>query len=97
MLSDVEVQNALPVMVDDEKAIKHAESDRWGREEIHCGNSFPVVAKESEPAVGWLGTSRRPFHPTGDRSLGELKTEHEELAMDASCSPSWVLGDYPED
>jgi hypothetical protein len=97
MPSDVEVQNAPPVMVDDEEAIKHAESDRRGREEIHCGNCFPVVAKESEPTPGWLGTSRRPFHPTGDRSLGELKTEHEELAMDAWCSPSWVLGDHPED
>jgi len=97
MPSDVEVQNAPPIMVDDEKAIKHAESDRWGREEIHCGNRFPVVAKESEPTLGWLGTSRRPFHPTGDRSLGELKTAHEELAMNAWCSPSWVLGNHPED
>jgi hypothetical protein len=37
------VQNALPVMVDDEKAIKHGESDRWGREEINCGNRFAVA------------------------------------------------------
>ena len=95
--SNVEVQNAPPVMVDDEKAIKHPESDRWGREEIHCGNRFPVVAKESEPTLGWLGISRRPFHPTGDRSLGNIKTQHEELAMDARCSPSWVLGNHPED
>jgi hypothetical protein len=96
MPGDVEVQNAPPIMVD-EKAIKHAESDRWGREEIHCGNRFPVVAKESEPTLGGLGISRRSFHPTGDCSLGELKTEHEELAMDAWCSPSWVLGNHPED
>jgi len=97
MLRDVEVQNAPLVMVDDEKAIKHAESDRWGREEIHCGDCFPVVAKESEAALSWLGISQLPFHPTGDRSLGELKTEHEELAMDARCSPSLVLGNHPED
>jgi hypothetical protein len=85
MLGDVEVQNAPPIMVDDEKTIEHAESDRWGRKEIHCGNRFPVVVQKRKPALGWLGISLRPFHPTGDRSLGELKTEHEELAMDARC------------
>jgi len=64
MPGDVEVQNAPTVVVDDEKAIEHPESDRWGREEIHCGNRFPIVAKESEPALAGLGISRRPFHPT---------------------------------
>jgi len=97
MPSDVEVQNAPPVMVDDEKAIEHAESDRWGREEIHCGNRFSMVVQKRKPALGWLGISRHPFHPTGDRSLGNIKTEHEELAMDAWCSPGWVLGAHPED
>jgi hypothetical protein len=27
--------------------------------------------------------SRRPFHPTRDRSLKDIKAEHEKLAMDA--------------
>jgi hypothetical protein len=33
----------------------------------------------------------------GDRSLGEIKTEHEKLAMDARRAPGWILNNHPED
>jgi hypothetical protein len=46
MLHDVNVQDAPPIMTDDEEAIEHAERTRWHREEIHGGNRFPMVAKE---------------------------------------------------
>ena len=46
MLHDVNVQDASPIMTDDEEAIEHAERNRWHREEIHGGNRFPMVAKE---------------------------------------------------
>ena len=97
MLGDVEMQDAPPIVADDEEPVEHAERDCRNSEEIHCGDRFPVVVQERKPALGWLGISRRPFHPTGDRSLGNIKTQHEELAMDARCSPSWVLGNHPED
>ena len=97
MLGDVEVQDASTVMADDEEAIKHTESDGWNGEEIHRCDGFPVVSKKGEPTFGRLGISRRPSHPAGDRSLGDIKTEHEKLAMDARCSPGWVLGNHPED
>jgi hypothetical protein len=42
-----------------------------------------VVSEEGEPTLGWLGISRRPFHPTRDRSLAEIKTEPKKLAVDA--------------
>jgi hypothetical protein len=45
-LRDVNVQDAPPIMTDDEEAIEHAERNRWHREEIHGGNRFPMVAKE---------------------------------------------------
>ena len=38
----------------------------------------------------------RSFHPTGDGSLGNIKTEHKEFAMYARCSPGWVLNDHTE-
>src|SRR5260370_7335126 len=82
---------------DDEEAVEHAEGDRWRREENHSGNRFPVVSKEGEPTFGGLGISRRPFHPTRDRSLTEIKTEHAEFPMDPRCSPGGVLNDHTED
>jgi hypothetical protein len=97
MLCDIEVQNAPTIVTDDEKAIERAEGDRRNREEVHRGNRFPVITEKGKPALGWLRFSRCPFHPTRDRSLRDVKTEHEKLAMDAWRSPRWVLNDHPED
>ena len=83
----VEVQNAPTIVADDEEAVEHTESDRRHGEEIHRGYSFPVVSKKSEPLLGWLRISRSPFHPAGDRSFGNIKTQHEKFTMDARRSP----------
>jgi hypothetical protein len=58
--------------------------------------AFPMVAKEGQPALGLVRTSRRSLHPTGDGSLGKIKTEHAEFHMDPRCSPGWILGDHLE-
>src|SRR6266436_3425888 len=97
MLGDVEVQDASTAVADDEEAIEHAKVDRWHREEVHGRNRFPVVSKEGEPAFSWLGISRRPFHPTRNGSLAEIKTEHKKLAVNARRSPGWILNNHPED
>src|SRR5260370_3143146 len=97
MLGDVAVQDTPTVVTDDEKAIKHAEGDRRNSEEVHRGDRFPVIAEKGKPAPGRLRISRRPFHPTRDRSLRNIKTEHEKLAMDAWRSPRCVLHNHPED
>src|SRR5258706_9762769 len=91
MLCDIEVQDAPTIVTDDEEAIEHAEGDRRNREEVHRGNRFPVVAEKGKPARGRLRISRCPFHPTRDGSLRDVKTEHENLAMNAWRSPRWVL------
>src|SRR5258707_10200812 len=96
MLCDIEVQDAPTIVTHDEKAIERAEGDRRNREEVHRGNRFPVITEKGKPALGWLRISRRPFHPTRDRSLRDIKTEHEKLAVDAWRSPRWVLSDHPE-
>jgi len=46
MLRNVNLQDAPPIMTDDEEAVEHAERNRWHREEIHGGNRFPMVVKE---------------------------------------------------
>src|SRR5713101_761295 len=77
MLCYVEVQDAPAIVTDNEKAIEQAECDRRNSEEVHRGNRSPVIAKKGKPAGGRLRISRRPFHPTRDRSLRAIKTEHE--------------------
>jgi hypothetical protein len=94
---DVDVQDAPPIMADHEKAVKHAERNRWRGEEVHRGNRFPLVSKEGEPTFGRVGISRRPAHPARDRSLGEIKTEREKFPVYPGRSPGWILGNYPED
>jgi hypothetical protein len=66
MLCDVDVQDASTIVADDEEAVEHAERDRWHRQKIHCGNRFPMVAKEGQPALGAVGIFWRSLHPTGD-------------------------------
>src|SRR6267154_3803097 len=97
MLCDIEVQDATTIVTDDKKTIQHAEGDRRNSKEVHRGNRFPVIAEKGKPARGRLRISRCPFHPTRDRSLRDLETEHEKLAMDAWRCPRWVLNNHPED
>jgi hypothetical protein len=96
MLCDIEVQDATTIVTDDEKAKERAKDDRRNIEEVHRGNRFPVITEKGKPARGRLRISRCSFHPTRDRSLRDLETEHEKLAMDAWRSPRWVLNDHSE-
>src|SRR5260370_16516222 len=95
-LCDIEMQDAPTIVTDDEKAIEHAEGDRRNSEEVHRGNRFPVIAEKGKAALGQLRISRCPFHPTRNRRLRDIKTEHEKLAMNAWRSPRWVLNNHPE-
>ena len=97
MPGDVEMQDATTIVADDEEAVQRPESDRWDHEEVHRGDSFPVVPQKRKPALGWLRVPRRSFHPTGDRSLGKIKTEHEKLTVYPRRSPGWVLKNHSED
>ncbi len=54
---------------------------------IQCNHVVQEVSSAaSHPALGLVRTSRRSLHPTGDASLGKLKTEHAEFPMDPRCS-----------
>src|SRR2546429_6990223 len=44
-----------------------------------------------------LAAGARPVHPIRDGRLGDLKAEHQKLAMDAGCSPLWVFLAHPSD
>jgi hypothetical protein len=38
-----------------------------------------------------------PFHPAGNGSFGNIKTQHEQFSVDARRTPRWILGDHAED
>src|SRR5215469_10529375 len=97
MPCDIAVQNTSAIMADDEEAVEHGEGDRGNREEIHCGDGFPMVTKKSEPTLGWVWIPGGSFHPAGNRSFGNVKTEHEKFSVDAGSSPVGVLGHHLED
>src|SRR5258708_9711359 len=97
VVCEIEMQDVATIVADDGEAVEHTERNRWHGEEVHRRNRFPMVSKESEPTFGWVNISRRSFYPTGDCSLGELKTEHEEFPMYPRRSPGCALGSHLED
>ena len=56
-----------------------------------------MVAQEGEPAFRKQRISRCFAHPAGDRSLGDIKSEHEKFTMNPGCSPGQIFGDHFED
>ena len=56
-----------------------------------------MISKEGQPALDPVSVSLRLFHPTGDSSLGKIKTEHAEFPMNPRCSLGRVLNEHTED
>ena len=95
--ANVAMYNTPAIVTDDEEAVEQAKGNRWNREEIHRPNGLPVVPKKGEPALGWIQVSEGSFHPSGNGSFGNIKTEHAQFSVDARRSPAGVLGHHLED
>jgi hypothetical protein len=64
-------------------------------EQVHGGNILGMITQKDAPRLAW-----RPApldHVFGDTRLRDLKTELEQLAVDAWRSPKWVLDAHPPD
>jgi hypothetical protein len=59
MLRDVNVQDAPPIMTDDEEAVEHTECNRWHSKEVHCRDRLSMVLEKCTPALSWLRVPRR--------------------------------------
>src|SRR5262249_62223873 len=44
-----------------------------------------------------FATATTPHHVFRDRRLGDLKAEHQQLAMDPRCSPLWIFPAHSSD
>ena len=97
MTSDIEVQDASTVMANEKEAVKHAERERRDREEIHRRDGLAVIAKKRQPAFGGFWAPGCSSHPAGDGRLRYLEAQHEDFAVDARCTPSWILRYHLED
>jgi hypothetical protein len=97
VLRYIEMQDAPPIMTDDEEAIEHPERDRRSREEIHCSNRFAVIPQKRKPSSAWFRIPGRFAHPTGDRSLRDIEAKQGKFAVDARRTPSSVFSHHAED
>jgi hypothetical protein len=97
MLRDVNVQDASTIVADDEETVAQIESDCWHGKEVHGDIGFSVISQKGEPPLRRFGISRGAPHPTGDSSLRDVKTQHQQLAVNSRRAPGGVLYNYSKD
>src|SRR6202040_3619635 len=77
------------------EAVKCFEADGRDHEQIHGGNVRRVVMQEGPPPLaGWPSSLD---HVLGDARLRDLKSQFEQLAVNAWRAPKWVLDTHPPD
>src|SRR5208337_2842174 len=96
MPGDIEVQDAPAVVADDEEAVQEIEGQGGNGEEVHSRDGFTMITKKGPPTLGGFRVSGSAPHPAGDGSLGYLKAQHAEFAMNARGTPGGVLGHHLE-
>jgi hypothetical protein len=65
MPRDVEVQDAFPVVADDEEAVEHVVGKRRDGEEVHRRDDFTVIAQKGLPALRGFWLPGRSFSSNG--------------------------------
>lgn len=83
-------------MRDDEEAVQHTESERWNGEEIHRGNSLPVILQEGLPALRRLWVRRCFMYPARDGSFRDIESELQQLTVNARSAPGGIFGGHAE-
>src|SRR5205807_2710055 len=97
MSCDIEMQDTPPTVMDDKEAVEHTERDGRDGEEVHGRDGFSMVSQKDEPTFGGLRISRCSADPTGDRSLGHVEAQHQELTVNTRCAPGRVFRHHPKD
>ena len=89
----VKVQDAPPVVADNEESVEQPKGDCRHREEVHRCDAFSMIAQKGKPTFRKFRICRCFVHPTGNSSFGYIKAEHEKLTVNPRRSPSWILDD----
>ena len=97
MFGHVEVQDAAPVMRDDEEAVENSERERGHGEKVHRGDGFTMVAEKGRPPLCRLKISRTSLHPAQHSSFRNIKTKHFQLTVNPRGAPSGILCNHAED
>ena len=82
--------NGLPAVVaEDYQHEQDPESGGRNCEEIYGNHARYVIFQERRPHLGWrLGNPT--MNQAGNRSLGDLDSQLEQLAMNPWCAPKWI-------
>ena len=96
MAGDIEVQDAPPAVIDDEKAVEHAEGEGGDSKEVHGRDDFSMIPQKRKPTLGGLRVPRGALHPPGNGSFGNVEAQHQEFTVNAWRAPTGILDDHPE-
>jgi len=94
MRGGVEMENAAPMMLDDEEAVQHTEAQRGHGEKVEGRDHLAVVLEECLPALHlrFVGLARPLLQIARHGGFGNLKSELLQFPMDARRAPGWILG-----
>ena len=87
MLRDIEVDDAATIVRQDDEDIEDSQTNRRDCEEINGYQLSNMIAKKRQPSLSGLSVFR---HQSGNRPLGNLKAELQQLPMDAWRSPDGI-------
>ena len=84
---------ASSAMFDDKEAVECSKRACRNREEVKGGYHFAMVVQERQPTLGVARVlhALELFEIAGDRRLGDLEAELEQLAVNTWCSPAGIL------
>lgn len=88
MGGDVEMEEAPPIVRQDDKDIENSKSDGRHDEEVRRDQLPHVVIKEGTPGLGWWFSLAS--HVLRDSRLGHFDTEFEQFPMDTRCAPERI-------
>src|SRR5215467_184889 len=91
MFRGIEVKDLPAAMADHEEAIKHTERYGRYREEIHRGHDLSMVLQKTQPLLSSISPTVQTSKITGHRTLGNVKAQLQELAVNPWRSPEGIL------
>jgi len=87
--SHIEVEDATPVMGQDQKHVKDLETESGHGEEVDGDQLLDMILQEGAPSL-----RRRPagaHHVLAYAALPDVEAKFEQLAVDAGCTPTGIL------